>query len=304
VIVCAGLSGIGQPLDENHVHRYKNFARLSGAAIGSSVEPGHLISVLAHADGGLKGIPEHARRIALLNQADTTEQQSMGNRLAKQLLHQFDAVLVGSLLMDETEIFAVHEPTAGIILAAGGSSRYGKQKIMLPWQGEPVIRILAKTALASNISKVIVILGADAEPAANALQGLPVHIVINPLWSQGQSESIRAGVSALPGNTGSAMFLLGDQPHLSVEVINSLITAHQKSLAAIIAPVVHGRRANPVLFDRITFPDLLRLEGDQGGRVLFDSYPLSLLPIEDESMLIDIDTPDDYRRLLELRGDE
>jgi molybdenum cofactor cytidylyltransferase len=304
VIVCAGLSGIGQPLDENHVHRPSHFARISGAAVGNPVEPSHLVSVLIHQDGGLKGIPENARRIVLLNQAVTADQQSIGNRMAKELLHQFDAVLVGNLLENKGEISTVHEPTAGIILAAGGSSRYGKPKILLPWQGEPIITKLAKTALTSGLSTVIVVLGAHPEPAINALEGLPVQIVINPLWEQGQSGSIRAGVSALPGNIGSALFLLADQPQVNAEVIETLIRAHQKTLAPIVAPIVGERRANPVLFDRLTFPDLLRLEGDQGGRAIFDRYPLRLIPIEDESLLLDIDTPEDYNTLMEMQGDE
>jgi molybdenum cofactor cytidylyltransferase len=299
VVVCAGLQGLGKPLTHEYIHRPEIFARISGASIGESVSTAHISTVLKSTEGGLKNIPAHARKIAMLNQADSPELQTQAQALAKTLLPEYDAVLVASLNNPALEVMAVHEQTAGIILAAGGSVRFGQPKILLDWQGIPFIRKEAETALAAGLSPVIVVLGAVIDPAVEALQGLPVQIVINNDWQYGQGFSVRAGVAVLPATSGGVVFLLGDQPQVTEEVLVALIEAHQRSLAPIVAPQVKGQRANPVLFDRVTFPDLLQLEGDTGGRSLFSRYPVKRLDWADERLTMDVDTMDDYQGLLE-----
>jgi molybdenum cofactor cytidylyltransferase len=102
---------------------------------------------------------------------------------------------------------------------------------------------------------------------------------------------------------GGGIFLLADQPQVTTEVIRALVERHAQSLPAILAPLVlEEKRANPVLFDSICFPDLLNLEGEAGGRALFSKYPVAYLPWHDQSLLLDVDTPEDYRRLQESLG--
>jgi len=91
--------------------------------------------------------------------------------------------------------------------------------------------------------------------------------------------------------------LLADQPQVTPGVLRALVERHSLDLSRIVAPQVRGRRANPVLFDRNTFPDLLALTGDLGGRGIFSKYPVTTLPWHDESLLLDVDTPEDYKRL-------
>jgi molybdenum cofactor cytidylyltransferase len=83
-------------------------------------------------------------------------------------------------------------------------------------------------------------------------------------------------------------------------LLRSLVDLHASTLAPLAAPMVDGRRANPVLFDRRTFPDLLALEGDTGGRSLFSKYQPVWLPWLDSSLVLDVDTQEDYERLLAL----
>jgi len=96
---------------------------------------------------------------------------------------------------------------------------------------------------------------------------------------------------------GAAIFLLADQPQVTPMVLRALVEQHSAELAPIVAPLVAGQRANPVLFDRVTFPDLMALTGDVGGRAIFSKYSPTYLPWHDESLLVDVDTPDDLRRL-------
>ena len=137
-----------------------------------------------------------------------------------------------------------------------------------------------------------------------ALAGLPVELAHNPEWSSGQSTSLSAGLLSLPPQTGSAVFLLADQPLVSPGLLRGLVEIHAAARPPIVAPLVRGQRGNPVLFDRSTFPDLLALSGDVGGRALFNRYTVSWLPWNDASLLLDVDTPEDYQTLLDMSGME
>ena len=298
VIVVAGLSGLGQPLDESHVHRPHLFSTLSGLAPREPVTPAGVVRALLHPEGGLKNIPANARRICLLNQADTTELQAVAQGMAEDLLEIYDAVVIASL-KDKT-IHVAHEHVAGIILAAGESTRFGKPKQLLDWRGEPFVRAVAKKALAAGLSPVVVVTGANAEAVEAAVNDLNVSIVRNEDWRDGQSSSIVKGVESLPQNIGAGIFLLADQPQVSVEVLRALTECHRREMPAIAAPLIREeRRGNPVLFDRVAFPDLLSLQGDVGGRAVFHKHKVEFLPWHEDALLLDVDTPEDYQRLIE-----
>jgi molybdenum cofactor cytidylyltransferase len=308
VIVVAGLSGLGQPLSAAAVHRPEIFADLAAISEGSTITVEALARVLANPRGGLKNIPPTARRIALLNQADTPELQAAAGRLARSLLPAYEAVLAGSLTAG---IFHTFESTAAIILAAGESRRLGKPKQLLEWRGRPFVRAVAQTALAAGLDPVIVVTGAYDEPVQRSLADLSLKIVNNSGWQEGQASSIRAGVSALrmhpqPASLhrppGSAIFLLVDQPQVDVSILKALVDAHGAELAAIVAPLVQEQRANPVLFDRDTFDDLLDLQGEIGGRGIFHKHRVQYLPWHDERLLVDVDTPEAYQRLSQDEG--
>jgi molybdenum cofactor cytidylyltransferase len=298
VVVVAGLSGTDKPLNGTWVHRPEIFARLSGLIPEAEIGVDALAKVLTHPEGGLKGIPANARRVALLNQADTPDLQAKARRLAEALRPAFPSALIASLQQDT--IYATLEPVAGILLAAGEAQRLGRPKQLLEWRGQPLVRRAAEAALVAGLSPVIVVTGAYGEKVAAALQGLAVQIVSNPDWQSGQSTSIQAGLRALPPETGAAVFLLADQPGLTAEVLRSLVEHHSRELNPILAPLVDGQRANPVLFDRFTFPDLLALRGDVGGRAIFDKHRLAYLPWHDQQLRLDIDTLDDWERLQEM----
>jgi molybdenum cofactor cytidylyltransferase len=303
VVQVAGLSGLGKLLGEEFVHRPEIFARLSGLQPGETILAEALARVLTSPDGGLKHIPATARKVVLLNQADTPELQSQAHAMVNDLLSAYEAVIIASLQAEK--IYAVHEPIAGIILAAGEARRYGQPKQVLTWRGEPFVRAVAKTALETGLSPVIVVTGAYGSDVASAVQDLPVLVAHNPDWQSGQASSIRAGLSHLPypqdrAEVGGAIFLLADQPQVTPAILRALVGEHAATLSPIIVPMVLDQRANPVLFDCGTFPDLLTLEGDVGGRGIFSKHKINYLLWHDDALLLDVDTPERYQRLKDL----
>jgi molybdenum cofactor cytidylyltransferase len=326
VVQLVGLTGLGKPLTYEYVHRAGIYSELSGLPGNELVSPDTAIRVLTHPDGGLKNIPENARRVVMLNQADTLELQSVAHTMTTSLLSAYHSVVVTSLV--DEKVYAVHEPIAGIILAAGGSTRFGKPKQLLDWKGQSFVRVVAETAIHAGLSPVVVVTGANAEQVESAINDLDVTVVRNPHWQSGQGSSIRQGVSSLSPpslpqiqkndfdvqqnianfgfgggarraeGVGGAMFLLADQPQVNTAIIHALKEKHAEGLYPIVAPMVMDRRGNPVLFDRVTFPDLMNIEGDAGGRAIFHKHRVEYLPWHDESLLLDVDTPEQYQRLI------
>ena len=292
VVVMAGLSALGKALDGERVHRFEHYAALSGSPVGSEISVDMVARVLLHPQGGLKAIPPGARRMALLTQSGNQDGQAALD-LAEKLLVGFESVLVAAS-DPRGNIQAVFEPAAGIILAAGSASRFGGPKILVDWHGKPLIRHIAEIALRSGLAQVIVVTGAFHESTVNALEGLPVTFALNPDWMAGQSTSLKTGIQALSARAGSVLFMLADQPFVTPELLRALCLEHTHSLAPVIAPRVNEQRANPVMFDRALFSDLMQLTGDQGGRALFQRYPPHWLPWHDERLLLDLDTPEDY----------
>jgi molybdenum cofactor cytidylyltransferase len=297
VVVMVGLSGLGKPLTEEYVHRPELFANLGGLSIGDSLTSDALLRYLIHPNGGLKNIPVHACRHVVLNQADTPELKAAAQILAENLLAAYQSVVIASL--QQSQIHAVYEPIAGIILAGGEARRFGQPKQLLDYHGRSFVRAVTQTALSSGLSPVVVVTGAYANEVETSVRDLPVIIARNADWRNGQSSSIHYGIRSLPSRTGAAVFLLADQPQISTTVIRAILEKNRTERTDIIAPMVAGQRANPVLFDRVTFPDLTLLSGDSGGRAIFGKFQVTYLPWNDERLILDVDTPSDLIKLME-----
>ncbi len=190
---------------------------------------------------------------------------------------------------------------AGIVLAAGKATRMGRTKQLLPFRGKSVLEWVVDHALASGLHRVVVVLGHDAELLEPLLRERDVTVVVNPQYGEGQSSSLKAGLDALTDETEAALFLLGDQPLVTPEIIDRILAAYAASPSPIVMPVCEGRRGNPVLLDRETFPAILNLSSDCGARGIFAQYAGRILavPVESRAILADIDTEEDYQRLLQ-----
>lgn len=190
-------------------------------------------------------------------------------------------------------------PVAAIILAAGGSTRMGELKQLLPVDGQPMVRRVTQMVCAAGLAQVIVVIGAQADRVQEAVHGLPVEIVVNEQWAAGMSRSVRAGLEAVRPDIQAALIVLADQPRLTPALLQKLVSRYEATRATIVAPFYQGRQGNPVLFDRALFAELMAIEGDQGGRSLLARYPeqIERVEVDDPAVVLDIDTREEYEQL-------
>jgi molybdenum cofactor cytidylyltransferase len=304
VIPVVGLDVLGQPLDAEHVHRPQLVAELTGATLGDPVTAAMIAAVLAHPQGGAKGVPPTARLIPFLNKAEDGVTLAAAREIARLLLQQprIDSVLIGAA-QREDPVREVWVRVGAVVLAAGEAKRFGALKQVLPWRGIPLVAHVADQALrCSDIDRVAVTVGAGAEQVRTALAGRDVAIVPVPVWEEGQSRSVKAGLNAsaprspLHSPLSAVLFLLADQPGISPELLSALIQRHRETLAPIVAPRFDGQRGNPVLFDAATFPEFAQLEGDIGARPIIQTHRDEIAWVDwpTPEILEDIDVAADY----------
>ncbi len=299
LVPIAGLNALETPLDEDHAHRSEIIASITGQSPGSPITTSTLAAVLPHPQGGAKQLPAGARLIPLLNKADSETDLSNGRDVAGRMLANtsVDSVIISAMIQDPP-VREIHGKTAGIILAAGMSTRFGRTKQTCPWKDTNFAARAAQVALDAGLDPVVLVVGWDAENVKQAVDGLPVQVVLNPEYASGQSASVRSGLAAMPSRTAAALFLLADQPLITPEILRDLVQAHRQTAAPACVPVFEGRRGNPVLFDRSLFGELRELTGDAGGRVLLEKYGNAIVSVPaDRAVLVDIDTPEDYTSL-------
>ena len=190
--------------------------------------------------------------------------------------------------------------TSGVILAAGRSSRLGRPKQLLPLAGRPLLVHTVRHAVASALDEVVLVLGHEAIRIADAVGEWGQRLVINRDYASGMSSSLKVGLGALYPTTEAVLFLLGDLPQVTTEIIDAVLRAFRETGGPIVAAEYGGRVGNPVLFARELFPDLAGLSGDEGARVLLHSHSTRVVrvPVGSGAPPRDVDTEADYAALL------
>jgi molybdenum cofactor cytidylyltransferase len=202
---------------------------------------------------------------------------------------------------------------AGVVLAAGGSVRFGAgvsgatPKQLARFHGETLVRRACLAATRSRLDRVALVVGHEAERVRAEACDLPVEIVENSRWAEGQSTSVRAGLRAVRSRADAALFLPVDQPLLDAAVVDQILERFRAlwaarpegALDAILVPAHSGRRGAPVLFGAAYFDELMRLDGDHGGRQLLSQRHHRVVEVELPSAapLEDVDTADELSAL-------
>lgn len=197
---------------------------------------------------------------------------------------------------------AIPDHVAGIVLAAGGSRRFGRPKPLLPWGEQTLLAHILDQVASLGLHDLVVVTGAAGDAVARVV-AQRARVAHNPEWERGQSTSLRAGLRALRPDAAAALFFLADQPEAHPEVAQQLIARWRTTRALAVAPRYQGERGTPVLFDRRAFAELSALEGDVGGCVLLarHSAEVAWVDVPDPPPL-DVDTPEEYYRCLASRS--
>ena len=192
------------------------------------------------------------------------------------------------------------------ILAAGSSQRMGDNKLLLPFQDNTLINVVCKTIIDSYLKPVFVVTGFENKKVLESLPKSIDKIIYNEDWSRGMATSINKAISSLPNNIDGNMIVLGDMPLVTVKTINKL---HQVFLNnngnKIIYADYLGKQANPVIFPRKFFDEILHLNGDKGcKKIIYKNRKSSIgVPIDSSEVIFDCDTKDDYSDLVSMKID-
>ena len=194
-------------------------------------------------------------------------------------------------------------PLTAFVPAAGMSARLSQNKLLLTFQGKPLIAHAVDTLLASAVDEVVVVLGHEADKVREKLGGKKVRFVENPDYREGLSTSVRAGIGVVAAHASAIMIYLADQPLLAPADVNSLIRAFaeaRKLNKSIVVPFFCGRRGNPVILDSAYKEAILDIAGDTGCRRVIKRNPDQVFVVEMETdhVVRDVDTIEDYERLV------
>lgn len=204
---------------------------------------------------------------------------------------------------------SMHQPyvgsavtTAALVLAGGGSRRFGRPKQLAAWRGRPLLEHVVEQVHGwPQVDAVYVVLGAGAELIMETVDLRDAAVVENLEWRDGMGSSLRVGLDFLIGerSVDQALLVLGDQPNVSGDIVPRLIEARRRSRRPVVIPRYRLTRGHPVLVHRSLWPALITgLGGDQGARNLFLAHPEWVEEVLVDDMAPgDVDTPEDIRRL-------
>jgi len=188
---------------------------------------------------------------------------------------------------------------AAILLAAGKSRRMGSCKQLLPLGDSSVIGRCIGALATGGAGEIVVVISEEGQGVAEAVRDYPVRIVVNPECEGDMASSVRAGRDALTGEASGVIVCLCDYPLVSAGTINSLIVEHGDSPASIIIPCHQERRGHPLLFPRTILNELAE-DLILRDLVRRDPKRIRCLNVADPGVLLDMDTPEDYRRILSM----
>jgi molybdenum cofactor cytidylyltransferase len=190
-------------------------------------------------------------------------------------------------------------PVSAVVVAAGRSTRMGRNKLLLPFNGRTVIEHIVSVLLECPLAEVLVISGHQHAALSECLSSWPVRVVFNADYAEGEMlSSVQAGLRAAAG--AAALITLGDLPTLERPVVEQIVAAHQARQGSIIFPSYQMRRGHPFLVDRCHWADILALGGQRHLRDFFRGVTSGIhyVEVQTPTVLHDMDTPDEYERVL------
>jgi molybdenum cofactor cytidylyltransferase len=188
-----------------------------------------------------------------------------------------------------------------VILAGGLSTRMGNNKLLLPLGSKTVLEHVIDTVSLVEFDQVVLVLGHEAEVVKTRLNNDNLLTVINKHYHQGQSTSVKAGLSRIRSECDAVIFMMGDQPLVDEVTLNKMLSVFMNSEKSILVPNCKGKQGSPVIFSNKWFDELDQVSGDMGGRHIIRSNPddVFTFKVEDEKFFYDVDTEVMYKKVLE-----
>jgi molybdenum cofactor cytidylyltransferase len=191
------------------------------------------------------------------------------------------------------------ERIAGVVLAAGLSTRMGQNKMLLDVGGQTLVRRAANTALSAGLDPVMVVVGHESERVQAALAELSCTAVLNPEYASGMNTSLRAGIAALPEDVSAAVVLLGDMPLVDPSMVRALVDTFRRKPAPLVISMFGEVVAPPILYASFLFAELLELTADARGKRVIQHHRAEAVELSwPPETLTDLDVPADVERVL------
>ncbi|VAW36626.1 hypothetical protein MNBD_CHLOROFLEXI01-5051 [hydrothermal vent metagenome] len=256
--------------------------------------------LIAHANGGLKNVPEGARVVPFINKVETAVQLNAARQIGQQMLQEprIERVVIGAVKTSEP-VREVHTRVTAVILAAGQAERMGQTKQLLPWGDTTVLGQTIRNLKQTAVHNICVVSGHEAAKIEAIAAAEQVTCLHNPEFAAGEMvSSLQTAVRQLPSNMTAVLVILADQPMVQPAIINQILAAYWQGKGDLIAPVCEGQRGNPVLIGRAYFEELLTLSAKDAPRTLLRRHPdkLHLLPVTSNAILRDLDSPEQYEQ--------
>ena len=309
VVGLVGIDCHGQPIDEQRVHRPDRLAALAGRRRGELIDDALITKVIADEEGLFKGTPAAARRLLLFNKCHDSSAVALARRLGERAMREspsLDGVVIGAMLescpvsdtlnRERRCIVAKGDKrTTAVILAAGFSRRFGRDKLLVAIDGRPMIQHVIDVVAKIGFSQVILVY---RETTLRDLVPAGIDLVFNGRAEEGMGSSVRCAV-ALARPTDQFMFFMGDQPFISVAIIRELLAAADEGNQTMVVPSYGGARGSPALFSAKWRDALAWVKGDKGGRAIMDEFPEQVKYVElaASRAAMDMDSPEDLLKV-------
>ncbi|MDW7740098.1 MAG: selenium cofactor biosynthesis protein YqeC [Bacillota bacterium] len=304
-----GADSLGLTINELNVHRVKRFIESTDTDYNMTISEeiirltfGMMVNL------GIKQVPQ-ADFCCILNKCDLLKDEAftlkkivdspgLGRWSVKLIAAEGININPAKIVIDIGSGKPVIQISC-ILLAAGSSTRMKADKLNMIIKSKTVLEHTLGNLANLDINELIIV----TRPGSTNLpeiQGLTYRIVENHDHSQGIASSIQEGLKALQGTPQGVIIALADQPLISNEIYRKLINRYRKNLKLVTYPVYEGRKANPTIHDRRTWPDLMQLRGDNGGKQVSSRLPekdLDIVATDDPGVSIDLDKPEDFERV-------
>lgn len=313
VVPVVALSVLGKPLDEAHVYNAEAINNRYGFGMGNRVKSPWVAQVLRDEELMLRGVPDKARLIALINQVPESGYMRARARLIAQLalrdrtrqtrkrkkpdVRRLNGVALGSVRASDP-ILEMQRPVGAVVLAAGMSTRMGDMKVLLPWiEGRTIIEHILHQLIAARVDHITVVTGHRGDEVERLVRRMDVEVVYNADYATGEMlSSVKAGLAAMPDHVAASMVVLGDQPRIQPKTVSMVMAAYAEGRGDIVAPSYEMRRGHPILIDRRYWNDILSLPHDGAPRDVINANAdhIAYVVVNNDSVLKDVDTPTAY----------